>query len=391
MEVADRVRAAGQAEREGRHVELRGVAIDPEPQVEDILDGHAAVFEEGTGDAPHEIGVEPLVAGRDRGVDGEHAVASDVGPGVGECPACRDVLAGALGEEERGVPLVEMPDGGGETERPDGPHAADAQDQLLVEAHLTTADVQDVGDRPVGFRVLRHIRIEQEDRHPADLGDPDRDEQVASGQLDGHRQGQAGRILDAPEREAGQVVIGVVVLLVAVGIDGLAEVTLAIQQADPDRRQGHVAGGLHVVAGEDTQAARVDAERLVEPVLGAEIGDRPGQPVGVLALEPVVGAVGHVRVELVEDVVVLGQELRVVEQPRPVDGAADDRDRAAVPGPAARIDPVEQAAGARMPRPVKVVGETPESFESGREEEARRRDRRDADGVHEAASYPVVI
>ena len=38
--------------------------------------------------------------------------------------------------------------------------------------------------------------------------------------------------------------------------------------------EGHVAGGLHVVAGEHAQAAGVDAERLVEAVLRAEVGDR---------------------------------------------------------------------------------------------------------------------
>ena len=286
-------------------------------------------------------------------------------------------------------PSLRCQTAGARLERPDGAHATDAQDELLVEAHLAAADVQDVGDRPVGVRVLGDVRVEQEDRHAPDLGDPDGDEQVAPGQLDGDGQGQPGRVLDAAERQPRQVVVGVVVLLVAVGVDRLAEVALAIQQPDADRRQGHVAGRLHVVAGEDAETAGVDAERLVEAVLRAEVGDRPAQPVGVLALEPVVGAVGHVRVELGQDVVVFGQELRVVEQPRPVDRAADDRDRAPIARPGGRIDPIEQAARARMPRPVEVVGKAPQPFEPRRQQEARRRDRRDADWIHRAASYPL--
>ena len=99
--------------------------------------------------------------------------------------------------------------------------------------------------------------------------------------------------------------------------------------------EGHVAGGLHVVAGEDAEAARVDAERLVEAVLGAEVGDRARRARRRTALEPVVRAVGHVLVELGEDVVVLGEELRVVEQAGPVGRAADDRDRVAVARPGA--------------------------------------------------------
>ena len=86
--------------------------------------------------------------------------------------------------------------------------------------------------------------------------------------------GPARRVLDAPERQAGQVVVRVVVLLVAVGVDRLAEVALAVEEPDADGGQGHVAGRLHVVAGQDAETARVDPERLVEAVLGAEVGDR---------------------------------------------------------------------------------------------------------------------
>ena len=71
--------------------------------------------------------------------------------------------------------LVEVPDGRLDAERPERPHAADAEDELLVEAHLAAADVEDVGDRPVGLGVLREVGVEQQDRHAADLGEPDGD------------------------------------------------------------------------------------------------------------------------------------------------------------------------------------------------------------------------
>ena len=110
-----------------------------------------------------------------------------------------------------------------------------------MQSHLAAADVQDVGDRSVLDRVLGEVRVEQQDRHAAHLDEPDGDREVAPGQLDGDRQRQAVRVLDPADRQSAQVVVGVVVLLVPVGVDRLAEVPVAVEQADADRREGHVA------------------------------------------------------------------------------------------------------------------------------------------------------
>ena len=389
MELADRIRAAGQAQREGGHVELVGVAVDAQTELEHALDGDAAGIEQRARHAPHEVRLEALVAGRDRRVDREHTVAPDGGPGVVDRHLAGDVLAGTLGEQERGMALVQVPDRRREPQLPDRPDPADAEDELLVEAHLAPAYVQDVGDRAVGLGVLRQVRVEQEDGDAPDLCQPDRDMEVAAGQFDLHHQGPARRVLDPTEGQSAQVVVRVVVFLVAVGIDRLAEVALAIEQPDADRGQGHVAGCLHVVAGEDPEPARVDPERFVEAVFGAEVGDRALQRLAVAALEPVPGAIGHVVVEVGQDVVVFGQETRVIEEARPIGRAADDGDRVPVARPRRAVHGAEQRAGSRVPRPVEVVGEASKTFEPGREREARSRLRGDADGVHEAASYPV--
>ena len=118
------------------------------------------------------------------------AFAPDLRPGLVERRALRDQLAGPLGEQERRVALVEVPDGGREAERAERAHAADAQDQLLVQPHLAAADVQDVGDRPVLDRVLGYVGVEQQHRHATDLGQPDGDRQVATRELDGHGERQ---------------------------------------------------------------------------------------------------------------------------------------------------------------------------------------------------------
>ena len=314
VQLAHGIGTIGQAQAEGGHVELAGVVVRPAPKLEDALHGHATGVEQRPGNTSDEIDIEALVAGRDRGVDREHAVAPDLRPGILELYPGRDVLTGAFGKQERRVALVEMPDRRCQPQGADRPHAPDTEHEFLMQAHLPTADVQDVGDRPVLDRVLGDIRVQQQDRHPSDLSEPHRDGQVPTGELDRDGQRQAVLVLHPRQRQAAQVVVGVSVLLVAVGIDLLAEVTLAIEQPDPDERQGHVAGGFHMIAGQDAQSARVDPDRLVEAIFGAEVGDRSGELGAVLAPEPVTGAIGHVLVEVGQDIVIFGQELLVVEQ-----------------------------------------------------------------------------
>src|SRR6185503_17387698 len=67
-------------------------------------------------------------------------------------------------------------------------------------------------------------------------------------------------------------------LLVPLGLpsfvgDALHEVPAAVEQADRDERYAELRGRLQVVAGEDTEAARVDREAGVDAELHAEVGD----------------------------------------------------------------------------------------------------------------------
>jgi hypothetical protein len=76
---------------------------------------------------------------------------------------------------------------------------------------------------------------------------------------------------------------------VAVGAQRLLEVTLAVEQADADEGQPHVAGRLAVVAGQNAEAAGVDRQAFVETEFGAEVGDQ------VVRFERVTMHVRHVR------------------------------------------------------------------------------------------------
>ena len=70
-----------------------------------------------------------------------------------------------------------------------GPIAADAQQDLLLEAHFQVAAVQLIGDVAIISTVLLHIGIQEEERHSADAHAPYPGGHCATvvGHVDGHR------------------------------------------------------------------------------------------------------------------------------------------------------------------------------------------------------------
>jgi hypothetical protein len=63
-------------------------------------------------------------------------------------------------------------------------------------------------------------------------------------------------------------------VLPAAGVDALAEVTLAVHEADGDERERAVRRLLQDVAGQGAEPAGVDRQRAVHPELGTEVRDR---------------------------------------------------------------------------------------------------------------------
>jgi hypothetical protein len=313
MELADGIGAHREPKREAGHVELRGVAVDAPAELEDALDVDARAGQHGRREGAHEVGVEPLIARRDRGVDGEHGAPPDLLQGRLEGDPVGHQFTCALDEQERGVTLVEVPRGGRDPQCPEGTHPTDAEHQLLVQPHLPATHIEGVGDGPVRFVVEGRVRVQQQQRHATHLDHPDGHVDRAPGQLHGHRQRVTDLVGDALERELRDVQVRISMLLVAVRVDRLAEVAVAVEEAHGHERQGHVRGGLAVIAREHAQATGVDGQGLVQPELGAEVGDRTIERLGMVAVVPVVGAVRPIGVIRSEQCPVLDHEVRVVE------------------------------------------------------------------------------
>ena len=89
-----------------------------------------------------------------------------------------DQFADPLGAEESGVALVHVVHLGRRQPfdrgvRADRPYAADPGEDLLLHAMFLVAAVEAVGDPAHLVVVLRDVGVQQQQRYPPDLGDPD--------------------------------------------------------------------------------------------------------------------------------------------------------------------------------------------------------------------------
>jgi hypothetical protein len=160
--------------------------------------------------------------------------------------------------DEGAMPLIDMPDSGLDPQGPKCTDAACPQDDLLGEPHLPATDVEDAGDCSIPWIVVRHVRVQEQQRDPPDLDQPELGRNLAFGKRDAHQETASPGARDGPDRESGEVVHEVAMLLEAVRIDGLAEITTTVQQPNTDEWETEIAGALQMISGQDPEAPCVE-------------------------------------------------------------------------------------------------------------------------------------
>ena len=308
----------------------------------------------------HQLPGKAVDAGRHRGVGGEH------GPGPGRLdglvPAQAvggDQLPDALETEEAGVALVGVEHLGLDAGRLEGPHPADAEEDLLADPVLGAAAVEAVGDRPQLVVVGVDVGVEQVQLDPPDPGPPHLGLEQVAGQVDRHPdpvdqlQGHGVRVEDR-----------IALLLPAVGVEVLAEVAEPVHEPDTGQGDAQAAGRLQVVAGEDAEAAGVLGQGLGDPELRGEVGHAAQRARGPV-LEPPgrLEVAAQVVVHLAEEAHEGGVGGQLLE-PLAAD-QAEQPDRV-VEGqlPDLGVDPAEQVPGAVVPRPAQVERQLLQGAES---------------------------
>src|ERR1044072_236815 len=129
------------------------------------------------------------------------------------------------------------------------------------------------GDPTVSFIVRRNVRVEQVERHAANVGPPNlrANRALADHNLNQQRRTVFGVTL--MQRQLRRISFTVQLLLPTDPAESLAKVAIVIEQANRDERQPQVTGGLQMIAGQHTQTAGVKRQRVVHSKLRAKISD----------------------------------------------------------------------------------------------------------------------
>jgi hypothetical protein len=246
-------------------------------------------------------------------------------------------------------------------------HAADAEQHLLQQAVLAAPAVQPVGDLADGSGVVLVVGVEQQQRHPADVRHPDaRGQRLGARHPDGDGRGAAVVLTQLGEWQPVGVDDRVALLLPAFTAQRLDEVAVPVEQPHAHDRDAQVAGGLEVVAGEDTQAAGVLRQHGGDAELRREVRDRPRRRrLLELLVPPVAGEVllqvGVGELEQPEELAVARQ---LVQPPRR-DRSEQAHRVVTAALPHVGVDGREQVLCLGVPGPAQVVDQLTQRLQLG--------------------------
>ena len=246
---------------------------------------------------------------------------------------------------------------------------------------LGGAAVQPVGHLAQRQWVVLHVRVEQQQRHPADVRHVDASDQlVVARHRQAHLRGGSVSLAKKRDRQTVGVQDRIGLLLPALTGELLPEVAVLVEQADADQRYAEVAGRLEVVAGEDAETTGVLRQHRGDAVLRGEVGDRLRRLGTGLLLEPAVAGevLLEVRVgqlEAAQEALVRGQLLEPGggHRTQGLDRVTTARD------PDLRVDGGEDVLRLGMPRPAQVRGQVAQQTQGLRQDRA---DGESSDGSH---------
>ena len=253
--------------------------------------------------------------------------------------------------------FVHVEGGRRDAERAQQAHAADAQQHFLHDPRGAVAAINAVGQVAEMLLVLRQIRVQQIERHAPDIHAPDLEVHHVQADFHGADEPFAIRIQHRLQRHVVRIHRIVVFRLPVVGVNGLLKIALPVKQADADKSQAEIAGGLGMVAGQDAEAAGGNRQRFVQAKLRREIRDGVLEQLGRILMAPGV-LVRQVGLKLAKHAADAIREARFLEMnPQLIfrDLAQDGHGVVPEVLPAAWREPLEQVLRLLVPTPPEVA------------------------------------
>ena len=372
MQRGDSVGAARKTEAENRHAEsflmIGGLFA---AQAHQAFRREAEFVAQGTEMFFDEIGIEAVVAGGNGRVRGENDFARNTRHGGVE----RDAFflhAGADGfeDDKAAVTFIQVHHAGADAHGFEGAETADAEQQFLADAGAGVTAVKARSEFAIVGRVGFNVGIEQEEIAAPDGDAPNFSVNGAAAGIDTNLDGTAVFADGDFQRKLVHVGDEIFFLLPAAAVEALAEISLAVEEADADEGNAEVGSAFNMVAGEHAEAAGIDRQRFMDAEFGGEIGDgRGAQHAGVARSPGAVGlqiflqaAVGVVDAAVQNQFGRAGFELGQREFGEQRNGILIQL------APAERIEIAEKADGVMVPAPPKVASQSPKALLRGSDE-----------------------
>src|SRR5208337_799918 len=250
MQLADAVGARCQSQSQDRHAEFAGPAQTA--KIAKFAQGEAQPARCLRKVAVDQLGREVIVPGVHRSVEGKDQTRRRQLARLGETKLILVHQTCDVFQRQKGrMPFVHVINGGMKPQRLQGAISADAEHDLLPDAHLPIAAIKLVGDMAiVRMRVERNVGIQQVERNPPDVHPPYLRINRASGEVNFYHYRLAARTDRNLYRKVVEVVINMRFLLPSRLAEVLAEISLLVKQPDTHQRNVKIAGGLEMVTGQ---------------------------------------------------------------------------------------------------------------------------------------------
>src|SRR6266446_2090621 len=155
--------------------------------------------------------------------------------------------------------------------RPQRAKTSDAEQQLLTDADAPVTSVQTRSQFTIFGCIPYDIRIQKKQVAAPYFQAPDSCVDQAAAGFDLYQHGLAIRIDSELHRQFINIGFEIFLLLPAVAVQPLPEISLTIKQADADQWNSEIGCALDVVAGQHAQSAGINRNRFMQAEFSREI------------------------------------------------------------------------------------------------------------------------